>query len=47
MRSINIPHTDLSDKYKCKKCGKAIKQRLVVIKESAPQLCYKHYKENR
>ena len=46
MRAIRIPHTDLSDKHKCKECGKRIKQRLVIIKESPPRLCYKHYKAN-
>tara|TARA_R110002020_G_scaffold227539_14_gene438201 strand:+ start:477 stop:644 length:168 start_codon:yes stop_codon:yes gene_type:complete len=43
MRAVKLKHTNLSDKYKCKECGKAIKQRLVVIKETPPKLCYKHF----
>ena len=39
-------YTDLSDKYKCVKCGKSIKERLIKIKQVKPKLCYKHYKEN-
>ena len=37
-------HLDLSKTHKCKKCSKAIKNRLVHIKEKAPSLCYKCYK---
>ena len=40
-------YTELSDKHKCKVCGKSIKLNLVKIKPSAPQLCYKHYKEKQ
>ena len=39
-------HTDLSSKHKCRICDKPIKKRLVQIKDVAPKLCYKHYKEN-
>ena len=36
-------HTDVSDKYKCVKCGKPIKERLVKSKQVKPKLCYKHW----
>lgn len=39
------PYDDLSDVHKCQKCGKAIKTRLVRIKQSPPKLCYAHWLE--
>jgi len=40
-------HTELSDKHKCKVCGKGIKIRLVRIKENPPMFCYMHWLANK
>ena len=40
-------HTERSKSYKCKKCGRGIKERLVEIKKEVPKLCYKHYMESK
>ena len=39
------PATSLDKGVRCKKCNKPIKKRLVIMKQSTPQLCYKHWKE--
>jgi len=43
---VHYPHTLLS-KFRCKKCGKPIKARLVLIKQSPPKHCYKCSKEKK
>lgn len=43
MKNKHFKHTDLSDKHKCKICGKGIKIRLVGIKENTPMFCYTHW----
>ena len=39
------PATDVDKSVRCKKCNKPIKTRLVIMKESVPQLCYKHWRD--
>ena len=43
MVNKEFAHTDLNWDHKCRICGKFIKRRLVKIKETPPQLCYKCY----
>ena len=39
------PATDVDRNVRCKKCRKPIKTRLVIMKESQPQYCYKCWRE--
>jgi hypothetical protein len=40
-----LAHDVVSEKHRCEKCGKPIKQRLVNQKPTPPRLCYRHYLE--
>jgi len=37
----------VSEKHRCEKCGKPIKQRLVNAKTTPPRLCFRHYLESK
>jgi|TARA_B100001971_G_C18136234_1_gene507755 hypothetical protein len=39
---VHYPYTKLS-KHGCKVCGKKIKARLILIKETIPRYCYRHF----
>jgi|TARA_Y100000310_G_scaffold257494_1_gene265575 hypothetical protein len=39
---VHYPYTKMS-KFRCRKCGKPIKARLVLIKQSPPRYCYRHF----
>jgi ribosome-binding protein aMBF1 (putative translation factor) len=41
----HYPHNCLSETYKCKMCGRPIKERLVLIKDTLPKLCYRCWKK--
>ena len=41
-KGVHYPYTKMS-KFRCRKCGKPIKARLVLIKQSPPRYCYRHF----
>jgi hypothetical protein len=43
---VHYPYTKLS-KHGCKVCGKKIKARLILIKETIPRYCYRHFIKTR
>jgi hypothetical protein len=47
VKGVHYPFDRVSSQHRCSECGKPIKERLVVQKETPPKLCYAHWKARR